>query len=70
MECNLCNSMKTLQELCGSDFWKEIGRGILGKQRNHMKNRIFDAGGRSEGKFGVMKEKLSDQTFYRTQKCD
>jgi len=36
--------MKMLQELCGSDFWKVIGKGILRKQGNEMKKRIFDAG--------------------------
>jgi hypothetical protein len=29
-------------KLCGSYFWKEISRRILGKQRNEMKRRIFD----------------------------
>jgi hypothetical protein len=43
MECNLYSSMKTLQELCGLDFWK-ISRGILGKQGDEMKRRIFDVG--------------------------
>jgi hypothetical protein len=31
--------MKMLPEICGSDFWKEIGKGILGKQRNEMRRR-------------------------------
>jgi hypothetical protein len=44
MESNLYNSMKTLQELCGSDFWKVIGKRILGEQGDEMKMRIFDAG--------------------------
>ncbi len=44
MECNFCNLMKTLQELCGSDFWKVVDRGILGKQGDEMKRRIFDVG--------------------------
>jgi hypothetical protein len=35
--------MKMLKELCGLDFWKVIGGGILGKQGNEMKRRIFDA---------------------------
>jgi hypothetical protein len=28
IECNLCSPMKTLQEIYGSDFWKEIGKGM------------------------------------------
>jgi hypothetical protein len=32
MEGNLSSSMKTFEELCGSNFCKEIGGGILGKQ--------------------------------------
>jgi hypothetical protein len=35
--------MKMLQEICGSDFWKEIGKGILGMQRDEMRRRIFEA---------------------------
>jgi len=35
--------MKIVQELCGSDLCKEIGRGILGKQGNEVMRRIFDA---------------------------
>jgi hypothetical protein len=31
--------MKTLQEICGSDFWKEIGKGILGRQRDEIKKK-------------------------------
>jgi hypothetical protein len=30
--------------LCGLDFWKEIDKGILGKQGDEMKRRIFDEG--------------------------
>jgi hypothetical protein len=37
MKCNLCGPMKTLQEIYGSNFWKEIGKAILGKQRNEMR---------------------------------
>jgi hypothetical protein len=33
--------MKTLQEICGLDFWKEIGKGILGRQRDEMKRKIL-----------------------------
>jgi hypothetical protein len=33
--------MKTLQEICGSNFWKEIGKGILGKQRDEMRRKIL-----------------------------
>ncbi len=51
MECNLYSSMKTLQELCGSNFLKVIGRGILGKQGDEMKRRIFDASLEREGRF-------------------
>jgi hypothetical protein len=43
MEHNLNNSRKTLHELCGSDFYKEIGRGILGKQGYEVMRSIFDA---------------------------
>jgi hypothetical protein len=28
---------------CGSNFWKVISKGILGKQGDEMKRRIFDA---------------------------
>jgi hypothetical protein len=31
--------MKMLQEICGSDFWKEISKGTLGRQRDEMKRR-------------------------------
>jgi hypothetical protein len=41
--------MKTLQEFCGSNFWKVIGRRILRKQEDEMKRRIFDACLGSEG---------------------
>jgi hypothetical protein len=44
MECNFYSLMKMFQEICESDFWKEIGKGILGKQRHEMKRRIFEAG--------------------------
>jgi hypothetical protein len=44
MECNLYNPMKTLQDIYGSNFWKEIDKGILGRQRNKMRRRIFKAG--------------------------
>ncbi len=44
MECNFNSSMKTLQELCESNFCKEIGKGILGKQGNEVMKRISDAG--------------------------
>jgi hypothetical protein len=43
MECNICSPMQTSQEICGLDFWKEIGKGILGRQRDEMKRRIFEA---------------------------
>jgi hypothetical protein len=43
--------MKTLQELCGSNFLKVIGKGILGKQRDEMKRRIFNASSKREGIF-------------------
>jgi hypothetical protein len=42
MECNFYNSIKMFQELCGSSFWKEIGREILGKQKDEMRRKIFD----------------------------
>jgi len=35
--------MKMLQELCGLDFWKVTSKGILGKQGDEMKRRIFEA---------------------------
>jgi hypothetical protein len=37
MECNLYSPMKTLQEISGLNFWKEISKGILGRQRDEMK---------------------------------
>ncbi len=27
------------QEICGLDFWEEIGKGILGRQRDEMRRR-------------------------------
>jgi hypothetical protein len=30
MKSNLCNPMKTFQEIYGSDFWKGLARGIWG----------------------------------------
>jgi hypothetical protein len=44
MEHNFFRSMKTLHELCGSCFYKEIGKMILGKRRDAVMKRIFDAG--------------------------
>jgi len=41
MECNLYSPMKTLQEICGLDFWKEISKGILGRQRDKMRRKIL-----------------------------
>jgi hypothetical protein len=41
MECNLCSPMKIFQEICGSFFWKEINKGILGRQRDKMKRKIL-----------------------------
>jgi len=35
--------MKIVQKLCGSDWCKEISRGILGKQGDEVMRRIFDA---------------------------
>jgi hypothetical protein len=32
--------MKMPQEIYGLDFWKEIGKGILGRQRDEMRKRI------------------------------
>jgi len=43
--------MKTFHEFCGLSFYKEIGKGILGKQGNEVMKSIFDASWRSEGKF-------------------
>jgi hypothetical protein len=37
MECNLYNPMKMLQEICGSNFWKQIGKGTLGRQKDEMR---------------------------------
>jgi hypothetical protein len=31
--------MKMFQEICGLDFWEEIGKGILGRQRDEMRRR-------------------------------
>jgi hypothetical protein len=39
MECNICSPMKTLKEICASDFLKEIGKGILGKQRDEIRKK-------------------------------
>jgi len=36
--------MKTLREFCGLNFYKEISKGILGKQGNEVMKSIFDAG--------------------------
>jgi hypothetical protein len=36
--------MKTLHELCGSCFSKEIGKTIFGKQEDEVMRSIFDAG--------------------------
>jgi len=36
--------MKMFHELCGSYFYKEIGRGILEKQGDKMMRRIFYVG--------------------------
>jgi hypothetical protein len=60
MECNLCSLMKTLEKLCGSDFWKVIGKGILGKQGDEVIRKILDVGEEVKAGSLVMKEKLSD----------
>jgi hypothetical protein len=39
MECNLCNPMKTFKKICGPDVWKEIGKAILGRQRNETSRK-------------------------------
>jgi hypothetical protein len=39
MKSNLCSPMKTFQKICGSNFWKEIGKGILGRQRDEMRKK-------------------------------
>jgi hypothetical protein len=31
--------MKTPQEIYGSDLWKEIGKGILGRQKDEMRRK-------------------------------
>jgi hypothetical protein len=36
--------MKTLHELYGSGFYKEIGKTISGKQGDEVMRKIFDAG--------------------------
>jgi hypothetical protein len=36
--------MKTLHELCGSPFYKEIGMKIVGEQRDEVRRRIFEVG--------------------------
>jgi hypothetical protein len=36
MECNFCSPMKMPQEICGSDFLKEIGKGNLGRLRDEI----------------------------------
>jgi hypothetical protein len=30
--------------MCGSDFWKEIDKGILGRQRDETRRKILDVG--------------------------
>jgi hypothetical protein len=59
MEHNLGSLMKTLQELCGSNFYKEIGKGILGMLGNEVMRRIFNACSGNVRVFLVMKEKLN-----------
>jgi hypothetical protein len=56
MQRNFSNSMKTFHELCGLGFYKEIGRGILGKWGDEVMRSIFDVGWWSEGKFLVIKK--------------
>jgi hypothetical protein len=36
--------MKTLHELCGSCFCKEINRKIAREQRDEVRRKIFEAG--------------------------
>jgi hypothetical protein len=31
--------MKTLEDICGLDLWKKIGKGILGREGDEMKLR-------------------------------
>ncbi len=44
MERNLSNSMKTFHEFHESRFCKEIGRKIVGEQRDEVKRSIFEVG--------------------------
>jgi len=44
MEHNLSFSMTALHELCGSGLYKEIGMKIVGKRRDEVRKRIFEAG--------------------------
>jgi len=44
MECNPSYLMKTLHELCESQFYKKIGRKIYGEQKDEVMKSIFDVG--------------------------
>jgi hypothetical protein len=44
MECTVYSPMKTLQEIYGLDFWKEIDKWILERQKDEMGRRIFEVG--------------------------
>jgi hypothetical protein len=53
--------MKTFHELCGSRFYKEIGKKIVRERKDEIRRRIFEARceGATKGAFWVMKKKLS-----------
>ncbi len=44
MEYNLSYSIKTLHEFCGSGFYKEISKKIVGERRDEVRRRIFEVG--------------------------
>jgi hypothetical protein len=62
--------MKTLQEIYGSNFWKEIGKGILGRQKDEMRRKILKQVEEVKARgYGVIKRKQSDQhKWERTKK--
>jgi hypothetical protein len=51
------------QEICGSDFWKEIRKGILGRLKDEMRKKILKKTEEVKTRgCGVIKRKLSDWT--------
>jgi len=62
--------MKTLYELYESRFCKEIGRKIVGEQRDEVRRSIFEASrGGAQAAFWVMKKTIEWLNVLKNSMC-